>query len=151
MRYEDWDVLLFPCESGDAGHVPLQEFRTTCHLVKSSVVVVPRGEVQGEQSSATHGRRACYQDGRERDDVLTTYRGSDCGAHCHLFCAGVRCKRGLSGLYSFLDEARFSVQVDADAGWSAAGVGAQDDRRWAAHVVSVESVDARSIAPNGTD
>ena len=31
MRYQDWDVLLFP--SGEEGaHVPLKEFRTTCYV-----------------------------------------------------------------------------------------------------------------------
>ena len=30
MRYQDWDVLLFPAES-QAAHVPLKEFKTACY------------------------------------------------------------------------------------------------------------------------
>ncbi|KAK5171175.1 uncharacterized protein LTR77_004319 [Saxophila tyrrhenica] len=29
MRYQDWDVLLFP--SGDEAHIPVKEFRTACY------------------------------------------------------------------------------------------------------------------------
>lgn len=29
MRYEDWDVLLFPKDS----KIPLKEFKTQCHVV----------------------------------------------------------------------------------------------------------------------
>lgn len=29
MRYEDWDLLIFPQDS----KVPLQEFKTQCHVV----------------------------------------------------------------------------------------------------------------------
>ncbi|OQO01953.1 hypothetical protein B0A48_12426 [Cryoendolithus antarcticus] len=32
MRYQDWDVLLFP----EGSHVPLKEFKTTCYAVQSS-------------------------------------------------------------------------------------------------------------------
>ena len=28
MRYEYWDVILFPAES----HIPIQEFRTACYV-----------------------------------------------------------------------------------------------------------------------
>ena len=28
MRYDDWDVILFPKES----HVPIQEFKTACYV-----------------------------------------------------------------------------------------------------------------------
>ena len=39
MRYQDWDVLLFPNpEEGDTAstHVPLREFRTACYTVQSN-------------------------------------------------------------------------------------------------------------------
>lgn len=29
MRYEDWDILLFPRD----GKVPLKEFKVACHVV----------------------------------------------------------------------------------------------------------------------
>lgn len=29
MRYEDWDILLFPRD----GKVPLREFKVACHVV----------------------------------------------------------------------------------------------------------------------
>lgn len=32
MRYQEWDVLLFPAGEQEATHVPLKEFRTTCHV-----------------------------------------------------------------------------------------------------------------------
>jgi hypothetical protein len=28
MRYDDWDVILFPKDS----HVPIQEFKTACYV-----------------------------------------------------------------------------------------------------------------------
>lgn len=30
MRYQNWDVLLFP----EASKIPIQEFKTTCHVIK---------------------------------------------------------------------------------------------------------------------
>ena len=33
MRYENWDVLLFPQGGPDSG-IPLQEFGTACHVVQ---------------------------------------------------------------------------------------------------------------------
>lgn len=30
MRYQDWDVLLFP--SGDEAQIPVKEFRTQCYI-----------------------------------------------------------------------------------------------------------------------
>jgi hypothetical protein len=32
MRYDDWDVILFPKES----HVPIQEFKTACYHAQHS-------------------------------------------------------------------------------------------------------------------
>ena len=31
MRYQDWDVLLFP----EACHVPFKEFKTTCYALRA--------------------------------------------------------------------------------------------------------------------
>lgn len=35
MRYQDWDILLFP-EEGDDTKTPLQEFKTCCDVVQDS-------------------------------------------------------------------------------------------------------------------
>ena len=32
MRYEDWDVLLFP----QGSKVPMKEFKTSCHVVQDA-------------------------------------------------------------------------------------------------------------------
>jgi hypothetical protein len=32
MRYDDWDVILFPRDS----HVPIQEFKTACYNAQDS-------------------------------------------------------------------------------------------------------------------
>ncbi|KAG0651171.1 hypothetical protein D0Z07_2358 [Hyphodiscus hymeniophilus] len=34
MRYQNWDVLVFPDES----KVPIQEFKTSCHVIDDPVV-----------------------------------------------------------------------------------------------------------------
>jgi hypothetical protein len=44
MRYEDWDVLLFP--GGIGGHVPLKEFKTAC--CSAQYKVNSNGNVQGQ-------------------------------------------------------------------------------------------------------
>lgn len=41
MRYEDWDVLLFP--SGGDARVPLKEFKVGCHVVPDSEFSHNRG------------------------------------------------------------------------------------------------------------
>ena len=33
MRYENWDVLLYP-QGGDHARIPLQEFKTDCDVVQ---------------------------------------------------------------------------------------------------------------------
>jgi len=37
MRFQDWDILLFP----DGSHVPIQEFRTACFLVQDGSLQTP--------------------------------------------------------------------------------------------------------------
>jgi hypothetical protein len=37
MRYNDWDILLFP---GDQT-IPLKEFRTSCHVVDDAELTLP--------------------------------------------------------------------------------------------------------------
>jgi hypothetical protein len=37
MRYENWDVLLFP----DGSKVPIQEFKTQCHVITNRDVHIP--------------------------------------------------------------------------------------------------------------
>ena len=32
MRYEDWDVLLFP----QGSKVPMKEFKTNCHVIQDA-------------------------------------------------------------------------------------------------------------------
>jgi hypothetical protein len=32
MRYQNWDVLLFP----DKSRIPIQEFKTSCHVIQDS-------------------------------------------------------------------------------------------------------------------
>lgn len=32
MRYEDWDVLLFPAGEEQGAHVPVKEFKTACYV-----------------------------------------------------------------------------------------------------------------------
>lgn len=41
MRYEDWDVLLFP--SGRDARVPLKEFKVHCHVVPDTDFAHNRG------------------------------------------------------------------------------------------------------------
>lgn len=36
MRFEDWDVLLFPGGTHDS-HVPLREYRVECHAVEDEL------------------------------------------------------------------------------------------------------------------
>lgn len=46
MRYDDWDVLLFP--SGRDARVPLKEFKVGCH-------VVPDAEIAHSSSAGSFG------------------------------------------------------------------------------------------------
>jgi hypothetical protein len=40
MRYQDWDVLLFPAGE-EAAHVPVKEFRTQCYVEVHDRVATP--------------------------------------------------------------------------------------------------------------
>ncbi|KAK6437626.1 hypothetical protein LTR95_006173 [Oleoguttula sp. CCFEE 5521] len=55
MRYQDWDVLLFP----EGSHVPLKEFKTTCYAVQSSS--------NADYGNPSHGRD------RTLTPLLTTF------------------------------------------------------------------------------
>lgn len=37
MRFEEWDVLLFPKDS----KVPMKEFKTNCHVVHDTGMLLP--------------------------------------------------------------------------------------------------------------
>lgn len=41
MRYDDWDVLLFP--SGRDARVPLKEFKVNCHVIPDTEFMQNRG------------------------------------------------------------------------------------------------------------
>ncbi|KAJ4415227.1 hypothetical protein N0V82_007464 [Gnomoniopsis sp. IMI 355080] len=43
MRYEDWDVLLFPATQGRDARVPLKEFKVNCHVIPDTEFVQNRG------------------------------------------------------------------------------------------------------------
>ncbi|KAJ2904809.1 putative NADH dehydrogenase -like protein [Zalerion maritima] len=47
MRYEDWDVLLFPSDSRDEDRppIPIREFKTQCHVVPDSEVTLAHGSM----------------------------------------------------------------------------------------------------------
>lgn len=47
MRFEDWDVLLFPSGTHDS-HVPLREYRVECHTVEDERLSVNGNSTKGE-------------------------------------------------------------------------------------------------------
>jgi hypothetical protein len=57
MRYQNWDVLIFPGDS----NVPLQEFNTTCHVT----------HVLGKSSESFKLSERWYIDGSDRMNDCT--------------------------------------------------------------------------------
>lgn len=58
MRYEDWDVLLFPAGDDPTSHVPMQEFRTACSAIRDPRIEAARGE-----------RQACTEDADRHSEI----------------------------------------------------------------------------------
>jgi hypothetical protein len=74
MRYQDWDILLYPkdCE------VPFKEFKTTCYAVQEG------GSASGNGTSTSF---EALDDCPNSLGLADLYRSADCEAFAHLLRA----------------------------------------------------------------
>jgi hypothetical protein len=89
MRYQDWDVLVFP----DLSKIPLQEFKTTCQVIQDTGKTLSALHCHIDQADQMHRKSQLA-----KQSILASY-----GNFFHTWFASWHC---FPYLYPFLAESR---------------------------------------------